>query len=379
MEKLKLSSVLPNNWRFFAVILGVMVGVSFAVNLISAGSDISQLKAEAAAAGNTLDDVPSVFAEAFARTTGSLYGILDLANFLLVVAAAVLAVAGLRFFIFPSTLGGHKGEKFNTGWEEMTQVERTRWVILLVLVVLFGALVGRGNAADSLEKQYGVPMVEDESLALHISEKARDLIIYYEVGGKSYYESRLQRPTVPAWRTTASGVTVMFGVDVGHMTDEQIETAMRGIVPGSTIRALQSVNGLKGSSAYYSGLPKVRHLSFTWDQATKVFENDTLPRFTRQTANAFKVANGRLHPHENGALTSLVFNRGPSMSSSDRRREMRSIRYDIGRGYSGYVPGHIRSMKRLWSYSALKGLHLRRDAEARLFSEGSKLRLASNR
>lgn len=377
MNKLKLNSILPNNWRFFAMILGIMVGVSFTVNLISSGSDIAQLKAEAEAAGNSLEDVPSVFAEAFARTTGSLYGILDLANFLLLIGAAVLAVAGIRYFIFPSTLGRHKGETFNQGWNDMEAAERTRWVLALVLIILFGALVGRGHGGV-LEDRYGVPMVEDDSLALHISEKARDLIIYYEVGGKSYYESRLQRPTVPAWRTTASGVTVMFGVDVGHMTDEQIENAMRGIVPGSTIRALQSVNGLKGSSAYYTGLPKVRHLSFTWDQATKVFETDTLPRFTRLTSDAFRVDNGRLHPHENGALTSIVFNRGSSMSSSDRRREMRAIRYDIGRGYAGYVPGHIRSMKRLWSYSSLKGLHLRRDAEARLFAEGSRLRLATD-
>ena len=139
------------------------------------------------------------------------------------------------------------------------------------------------------------------------------------------------------------------------------------------------MNGLKGSSAYYNGLPKVRSLSFTWDQATQVFENDTLPRFTKQTKDAFRLPYDRLHPHENGALTSLVFNRGPSMSSASSRNEMRAIRDDIGRGYAGRVPGHIRSMKRLWSYASLKGLHLRRDAEASLFSEGSSLRVASTR
>jgi GH24 family phage-related lysozyme (muramidase) len=367
---------LPKNWRFVLLVLGAGVAISFIVNLISSSVDISQLQAEAAASGNELEETPSVLADAFSRTTGALYTLFDLTNLFLLVGAAVLVVAGIRAFIFPTTLGSHKGPVFNEGWNGMTSTEKTRWVLALLFVVLFGALVGRSQGGD-LEDKYGIPMVEDD-LALDVSQKARDLIIYYEVGGKSYYESRLQRPTVPAWRTTASGVTVMFGVDVGHMTDDQIETAMKGIVPGATIRALQSVNGLKGSSAYYSGLPKVRHLSFTWDQATQVFERDTLPRFTRQTSNAFQVSNGRLHPHENGALTSLVFNRGPSMSSSDRRREMRSIRYDIGRGYAGYVPGHIRSMKRLWSYSALKGLHLRRDAEARLFAEGSRLRLAVN-
>lgn len=367
---------LPRNWRFLIVILVACVAVTFAVNYISSAVDIGQLKSDAAAAGQPLENPPSVAGDAVVRTANAFYSLLDLVNFLLLGSAALLLAAGVRRFIFPTTLGGHRGEAFNSGWREMSPAERTRWVLVLILVILFGALVGRGRSEVTLSDEYGIPMVEDRSLSLDISQKARDLIIYYEVGGKSYYESRLKSPTVPAWQTTASGVTIMFGVDVGHMTDEQIETALKGVVPDATIRALQGVNGLKGSSAYYSGLPKVRHLSFTWDQATQVFERDTLPRFTRQTSDAFRVQNGRLHPHENGALTSLVFNRGPSMSSSDSRREMRLIRDDIGRGYAGYVPGHIRAMKRLWSYSALKGLHLRRDAEAQLFSEGSRLRLS---
>lgn len=365
---------LPKNWRFLLIVLAATIGVSFTVNYISSAADIAQLRAEAAAAGRDLDEVPSTLAEAVARTTGALYGVVDLVNFLLLGAAAFLMAHGIRKFIFPTTLGKHTGPEFNAGWNELSAAERTRWVLAILFIVLFGALVGRARGGE-LSDRYGVPMVELDTLALPVSQKARDLIIHYEVGGRAYYEKRLTSPTVPAWRTTASGVTVMFGVDVGHMTDAQIEAAMSGVVPGSSIRLLQSVNGLKGQAAYYTGLPKVRHLRFTWDQATAVFERDTLPRFTAQTKAAFEIGPGRLHPHECGALTSLVFNRGPSMSASSSRREMREIRADIAGGYAGYVPGRIRSMKRLWSPTKLRGLHLRRDAEADLFAEGSRLRI----
>ena len=210
-----------------------------------------------------------------------------------------------------------------------------------------------------------------DGLSLSISQKSIDTIIYYEVGGREYYNKFLTRPTVPAWQTTASGVTIGMGFDVGHNTKEQIKKALDGVLSDTEISLLQSVSGLKGRSAYYNGLPKVKYkINVTYEQAEKIFKKDSLPRYTKQTADAFKLSKNRLHPHSNGALTSLVFNRGPSMSSSDSRKEMRWIRHNISIGREDRVPSDIRSMKRLWSYSKLKGLHLRRDAEARLFQEG---------
>jgi GH24 family phage-related lysozyme (muramidase) len=58
------------------------------------------------------------------------------------------------------------------------------------------------------------------------------------------------------------------------------------------------------------------------------------------------------------------------MSNTDSRKEMRWIRYNISINEEDQVPSDIRSMKRLWSYTKLKGLHLRRDAEAKLFQKG---------
>jgi GH24 family phage-related lysozyme (muramidase) len=214
-------------------------------------------------------------------------------------------------------------------------------------------------------------MANDVPLSLDISQEAIDLIIYYEVGGKSYYEKYLSKPTVPAWQTTVSGVTIGIGFDVGHNTKEQIKKALDGVLPENEIKLLQSVSGLKGRAAYYNGLPKVKHaVKVSYVQAEKIFKNDSLPRFTKQTGDAFRITKDRLHPHSNGALTSLVYNRGGSMSNTGSRKEMRQIRYNISINKEDQVPSDIRSMKRLWSYTKLKGLHLRRDAEAKLFQKG---------
>lgn len=214
-------------------------------------------------------------------------------------------------------------------------------------------------------------MSVDSSLSLNISQKAVDLIIYYEVGGKSQYERAYKKPIVPAWQTTQSGLTLGFGYDCGYNTPSQIQKAFDGILPQKQIDLLKSTSGMKGSNAYYNALPKVKHLiSLEYSDAEKVFKRDSLPRFSKQTSDAFKLSKDRLHPHSNGALVSLVFNRGSSMSSSSSRNEMRYIRTHIANNQDSKIPSEFKSMKRLWNYTSLKGLHLRRDAEAKLFQDG---------
>lgn len=212
--------------------------------------------------------------------------------------------------------------------------------------------------------------VYSTNLTLPISQKAINHIIYYEVGGREYYNKFFTRPIVPAWQTTSSGVTIGFGFDCGYNTKDQIRKALNGVASNSEIVALQSVSGMKGRNAYYNGLPKVRNLvHISYEEAETIFKRDSLPRFSKYTSDAFDLTPNRLHPHSNGALISLVFNRGASLSG-DSRREMRSIKTNIANRKENLVPSNIRSMKRLWSYSKLKGLHLRRDAEAKLFQEG---------
>jgi GH24 family phage-related lysozyme (muramidase) len=213
--------------------------------------------------------------------------------------------------------------------------------------------------------------IDAENLSLDVSKESIEMIIFFEISSRSYYERNFAKPMVPAWQTTVSGVTIGIGFDAGHNTKEQIRKATEGILNEKEIEALQSVSGLKGKAAYYTGLPKVRNNVYvTYEQAEQIFYRDSLPRFTKQTATAFNLTQNRLHPHSNGALTSLVYNRGSSLSSSDSRKEMRWIKSNVSINREDRVPSDIKSMKRLWSYTKLRGLHTRRDAESAMFQRG---------
>ena len=86
-----------------------------------------------------------------------------------------------------------------------------------LLYTLLFALCGLVAAKDA-----------QSSYALPISQKGYELIIKYEVSSRYYYERFLMRPTVPAWQTTRSGVTVGFGCDLGHTSKAQIRRDWQG-------------------------------------------------------------------------------------------------------------------------------------------------------
>jgi GH24 family phage-related lysozyme (muramidase) len=71
-----------------------------------------------------------------------------------------------------------------------------------------------------------------------------------------------------------------------------------------------------------------------------------------------------------GALMSLVFNRGTSVKG-ERRTEMKTIQDLVKPGRPDaqtlrQIAGALREMKRLWVNKGLDGLIARREAEARL-------------
>jgi|19_taG_2_1085344.scaffolds.fasta_scaffold56921_1 hypothetical protein len=281
--------------------------------------------------------------------------------------ASALAFALLRIG-FRHTLGKDIGETFDAGWAETPPQHKSRLIIIAVLV--FFASIMLSGASASLRDFSGEGGGVIPGLSLPVSEEARDLIVGYEVGGKTYYQKRLATPT---WPGGASGVTVGFGYDLGYNTAEQIRRDWGGVLSSSEVDALISVSGRKGSSGKYALSSVKRRVRISWEEAQGVFEGSTLPRFAKTTKGAFLLTEDRLHPHCNGALVSLVFNRGGSMRGS-RRSEMANIRSHIAEGYAGRVPREIRSMRRLWLGRGLDGLIKRRDAEAGLFERGLKLK-----
>lgn len=95
-------------------------------------------------------------------------------------------------------------------------------------------------------------------------------------------------------------------------------------------------------------------------------------RFAQDTTDAFPGVT-KLHPHCQGALLSLVINRGPGMVDKPNQKtrvHMREIRNDIAPNNIENVPIQLRTMKSLWTDTIQIGLATRRENEAILFENG---------
>lgn len=194
---------------------------------------------------------------------------------------------------------------------------------------------------------------------LKISPESRDLIVEFETGGKAYYQSRLQHPT---WPGGASGVTVGIGYDVGYNSRAAVLADWQALPEGSR-NALASAAGVKGVAAKPRAAA-LRWILVPWASAETLFVSNTMPRFGKMTAAAFPGITST-HGHVQGAMLSIVFNRGASMAGSGRT-EMRAIRGHVAAGRITPIPREIRGMKRLWIGKGLPGLIRRREAEATL-------------
>jgi len=208
-----------------------------------------------------------------------------------------------------------------------------------------------------------------------LSENALDLIINFEVGGgKSYYNKFLQ---APEWPGGQSGVTIGIGVDLGY--DAEVISYLNGKIPAEQLNRLARCVGLTGTRAR-AALGNVRDIRISWDIAIDYFQNYTLPKYIEETLEAFPNSD-QLPDDAFGALVSLVFNRGPLIDNSDRRREMREIRRILLLGNDEEVDNddilaiaaQVRSMARLWADTASDAdLHDRRIAEAELIENSIK-------
>ncbi len=90
-------------------------------------------------------------------------------------------------------------------------------------------------------------------------------------------------------------------------------------------------------------------------------------RYAENTLRIYKdILN--FHPHCQGAMLSLIYNRGNSLGG-DRRKEMKEIQSDLKQG-GKQVPALLRSMKRLWTTKSNRGLQGRREDEAKIFEKG---------
>ena len=173
-----------------------------------------------------------------------------------------------------------------------------------------------------------------------------------------------------AWPGGSSGITLGIGYDLGYVTVDEFESDWGACLNKNTRERLRAVVGLTGLKAR-NRAAALADIRIKRADADKVFERRTLPKCEFQTAQTFP-GYERLPQEVQGALVSLVYNRGCSMvdrPGEDRRREMRAIRDAVAARDLQKIADQLRSMKRLWQGQKLDGLIARREAEADLVEE----------
>ena len=127
----------------------------------------------------------------------------------------------------------------------------------------------------------------------------------------------------PRGRAGESGVTIGIGYDLGYTSKAQIEADWAPFLEQPARASLAAVQGVKGLAAQQLARG-IAHLRIPLAAAEAVFHASTLPRFAKLTRDVFPGVE-KLPLDAQGALLSLVFNRGASLEG-ERRREMRAIR-----------------------------------------------------
>lgn len=221
----------------------------------------------------------------------------------------------------------------------------------------------------ALEKAAGL----DPPWSLKVSRKSISMIVRLEIGSAAYYRRELMNPT---WPGGASGVTIGVGYDLGYRTWLQIDSDWGKHVPSWELEELSASAGFTGDEAEnrLGGIRMLRRMEIPLEAAREVFYRRTLPEYAKKTRRAFPGVEF-LPADAQGALLSLVYNRGTSMIGA-RRREMYEIKEWLRNQDGGFalilnlVGSEIRAMKRLWVGKNLAGLMKRREKEA-LLVEGS--------
>jgi GH24 family phage-related lysozyme (muramidase) len=187
---------------------------------------------------------------------------------------------------------------------------------------------------------------------LIINDTAKQLILEFE--GKD-------QPG--RWPGGSSGITIGIGYDLGYVTVDQFESDWEPYLSTDALARLKTAIGKTGIAAK-NRAPQFSDIRIAPQDAERVFFDRTLPLHALRTEQALPGVT-ELPDDAQGALLSLVFNRGTSMVG-DRRLEMRAIRDAVPNKDLPEIADQLRSMKRLWVGKGLDGLIRRREAEARL-------------
>ena len=125
--------------------------------------------------------------------------------------------------------------------------------------------------------------------------------------------------------------------------------------------------GLKGEKVKGMLRGEILQVRIPYNAAYEVFVKCSVPRYYAMTKAIYPTMEA-LNEDTQGALVSMIYNRGASLSG-DSRVEMKAIVDLVAKqDYEG-IAEEIEKSKRLWESKGLDGLVKRREAEADLVRE----------
>jgi GH24 family phage-related lysozyme (muramidase) len=197
-----------------------------------------------------------------------------------------------------------------------------------------------------------------------ISRKAADLIIQFEIGGRNIYEKSYQKPT---WAGGESGITIGIGADLGYMTEKEFMKVWSLHLNLNFIECLRKVVGLKGIQAKQMLRGEILNVRVPYNTAYEVFVKYDIPKYWAKTKAIYPQLD-ELNEDTQGALVSMVYNRGNKLEGDSRIEMKRIVEMVKNKDYEG-IAEEIEKSKRHWEHKNLDGLVVRREAEADLIRE----------
>lgn len=191
------------------------------------------------------------------------------------------------------------------------------------------------------------------------------LVIEQEVSSQSAYNRLYARPT--------DGGGGQSGVTTGIGYDYSVVSRSRALSDWADLRAiynqrLSETCGLSGPAAR-AVLPKLQDILVPWSIALAEFKTVDVPRYWAECQNAFAGFDD-LRPNAQGAVFSVVYNRGSS-TVGPSRVDIRSLRTAIVQKDYDAMADAVRhmlvTMRAAWQSAGIyEGMKARRNAEADL-------------
>ena len=221
---------------------------------------------------------------------------------------------------------------------------------------------------------YDRPFIKPEpEPGSEFSSRAAALLAAEEQSGGDIAALRKRYNPLPHWPKGGSGLTIGMGYDLDHQNDKLLEKDWGKVLTPEEIALLKDYTpsiDLKGKkkpkkkAANKAAVVATKDVVISYEEAVKVYEDTVLPRYQKMAEGAFPGLQN-LDPYTQGAIVSMVYNRGDAYKSGVRRKHFMEIREAVFKHDTLAIAAVLQKMKAEHTKkSTKKGLRARRDREA---------------